>query len=119
MSAVLNTLNRSIFQEILFHPSWLGNIAGLAAEKMLRGQKAPFLYIMRQGESSNLKDEMNFYLTFVTEDLSVKHQPFTITLTPESWYYENGGTGPIDTSINEVLHLIMHCQKDQCASFVK
>lgn len=98
----------SIEQEIANHPAWHGRMSGLSAEKLLRGRKTPYLYILRAGEN-----EMDYYITFVLPDLSIKHQPFVITVTAEGWYYENSGNGgPFTTaSIDDVLHLMMHCNK--------
>ena len=97
----------SIEQNIVDHPAWHGRMSGLPAEKLLRGEK-PYLYILRAGEN-----EMDYYVTFVLPDLSIKHQPYVITLSPEGWYYENfNGGGPFtNASIDDVLHLIMHCDK--------
>ncbi len=119
MSAVSNTVDESIFQEMLFHPAWLGAVTGLTAEKMLRGKKT-FLYVLRQGEKSLAKGTENFYVTFVGADQSIRHQPFTITLSPEGWYYENGGGGGpfVNTSMNDVLPMIMHCEKGQCKPLI-
>ncbi len=119
MSAILNALDQSIFQDILFHPSWLGEIAGISAEKMLRG-KAPFSYVLRQGEKSLAKDVSHFYVTFVDAQGAVRHQPFTITLAQEGWYYEQGGSGGpfIGVPISDVVHMIIHGDKDQCKPFI-
>ena len=98
----------SIVREIEEHPAWHGRVSGLEAEKMMRGRKIPYLYILRAGEY-----ETDYYVTFLLPDLSIKHQPFIITDTAEGWYFENtGGGGPFTTaSIDDVLHLIMHCGK--------
>ena len=98
----------SIEKEIANHPAWHGRMSGLPAEKLLRG-KNPYLYLLRAGEN-----EMDYYVTFVLPDLSIRHQPFVITVTPQGWYFENAAaTGPFNlaASIDDVLHLIMHCEK--------
>lgn len=117
MQVVLNTMNKdsiqySIYEEIEQHPAWIGSTSGLKAEKILRGRKRPYLYLLRQGEFEN-----DYYVTFVHPDFSIKHTPFIITTTLEGWHYENAsGGGPYtDASIDDVLHLIMHCHKDECA----
>jgi hypothetical protein len=97
--------------EILQHPAWLGYVPGLMAEKLLRGKKTPYLYVLRGGEY-----KLHYYATFLHADLTVRHQPFVITLSPEGWYYENyGGGGPYQDhiSIEDVLYSIMHCEKGQ------
>ncbi|MFS8564122.1 MAG: hypothetical protein LVR00_07350 [Rhabdochlamydiaceae bacterium] len=98
----------SIEQEIADHPAWHESLSGLAAEKLLRGRKTPYLYLLRAGESV-----MSYYVTFLRPDLTIEHRPFVITLSPEGWHYENGNTGGpfARASIDDVLHLIMHCAK--------
>lgn len=97
----------NIKTEIEFHPAWLGHVSGLFAEKMIRHEKQPFLYVLRKGE---LEDD--YYVTFLDANLQVKHQPFTLTITPQGWCYENlqaGGPYKNSVTIEDVLHLIMHC----------
>ncbi len=98
----------SIEQEITNHPAWHGYMPGLAAEKLIRGKQTPYLYLLRAGEH-----EMDYYVTYVLPDLSIQHRPFVISITAEGWHYSNGGFGgPFTTaSIDDVLHLIMHCNK--------
>lgn len=115
MSAILKEqMLSSIFEEIAMHPTWQGHVSGLNAEKMLRGLTTPYLYLLRSGEHAG-----DYYVTFVASDLSIKHQPFIITLSPEGWHYANGGGGGpyIEASINDVLHEIMHCSKEECVPF--
>ncbi len=120
MSAIIqNISNQQIHDEIKTHPAWRGSISGLKAEKMLRGQ-APYLYILRMGHFEN-EYEVEYYATFVHSDGTVRHQPFVITSTRESWIYENGNVGSPhehgSSSINDVLHLIMHCSQEEARSF--
>lgn len=98
----------SVIQEIENHVAWHAHISGLKAEKLLRGRKTPYLFMLRSGEY-----EGDYYVTFTTSDLTIKHQPFVITTTPEGWYFQNGGSGgPYTTnSFDDILHLIMHCRK--------
>ena len=105
----------SIELEIESHSAWLGHVPGLEAEKLLRGRKIPYLYVLRSGETAT-QNQKDYYVTFIDSDLSVKHQPFVVTTAVEGWYFENGaGGGPYkDASIMDVLHLIMHCSKDEC-----
>lgn len=100
------------------HPAWRGSISGLKAEKMLRG-RAPYLYILRTGHFQD-ENQVEYYATFVHADSSVRHQPFVITTTIDGWYYENhGGFGPINYmySIDDVVHFIMHCYKEDAKPF--
>jgi hypothetical protein len=114
MTAILkkDTLS-DIEMEITNHPAWLGYVSGLQAEKHLRihgRNKTPYLYVLRAGEN-----DLDFYVTFFRPDGGIEHRPFVITLSPEGWYYENtGGSGPYrEASIEDVLYLIMHCEKGQ------
>jgi len=122
MSAILqNTMEGTILQDIECHRAWYGNIPGLDAEKMVRGRKIPYLYLLRAGEKSSKRNEVYYYVTFLLADLSVRHQPIVIILMPEGWYYENHGAGGpyIDASIDDVLHQIMHCQRGDPIPFQK
>jgi|NOAtaT_7_FD_contig_21_13055445_length_815_multi_6_in_0_out_0_1 hypothetical protein len=105
----------SIIHNIESHPAWLGDISGLKAEKMLRSYNQPYLYTLRAGEFEN-----EYYITYVYSDLTVQHRPFVITIQPEGWWYENSGVnGPYNnTPIDEVIHLMLHCEKDECKPFV-
>jgi len=100
---------------IELHPAWLGAISGLKAEKLLRGQKTPYLYLLRAGEHEN-----DYYVTYLLPDLSIKHQPFVITHTNFGWVFENGGVGGpfTNNSIDDVIHLIMHCDQQTCVPFI-
>lgn len=112
-------LDRSIINEIESHPSWLGNISGLKAERMLKKWKKPYLYVLRSGENAG-ETETDFYVSFILPDLSIRHQPFIITLSQEGWYWANtGGGGPnTEASIEDVLHLMMHCDKHECVPLI-
>jgi hypothetical protein len=107
--------SRSIEEDIRMHLAWYGEIAGLLAEKKLRG-KAPFTYLLRAGEFSS-----NYYVTFAHPDGSVRHQPFTITPTSHGWYYENlSAGGPfVEETISNVIHSIMHCKHKECTPLVE
>lgn len=121
MSAILKVSSFSkVFEEIASHPAWRGNIRGLDAEKMLRGKKTPYLYILRAGEESHNENEKNYYITFVGSDLSVKHYALVVTLMAEGWHFENSGTGGpfAQVSINDVIHTFMHCEKTEAVPMV-
>lgn len=121
MSALLRDFIESstINQEIQLHPAWYGDISGLKAEKLLRGRNQPYLYLLRAGEHEG-ESETDYYVTFILPDNTVKHQPFVITLTSEGWYYENGSPGGpfTNASIDDVLHLMMHCSEHDCVPLV-
>lgn len=121
MSAVLRkTVFSAINLEIKTHIAWKGRLSGLQADKMLRNQTTPYLYILREGENES-EEQTDYYVSFVLPDLSIKHQPFVITIVPEGWYYENSGAGGPFTdmvSIDEVLHLMMHCPQGANTPFI-
>lgn len=121
MQTILNNfLQNSFNQNITYHPAWIGRVSGLKAEKLLRGRKTPYLYVIRAGELEN-ELESDYYITFVKPDFTIMHQPFVITNAEEGWYYENGqGGGPFQysTTIDDVVHLIMHCSKDCPMPFI-
>jgi hypothetical protein len=99
------------------HPAWYGEIRGLNAEKLFRGKKTPYLYLLRTGEKST-GFETDFYVTFLLPDFSIKHQPFIVREATKGWFFENGGHY-IGESIDEVIHLIMHCRKEECVPLSK
>lgn len=105
------TLGCRVEQDIRSSIAWLGHISGLKAEKMLRGHQNPYLYVLREGEH-----EGDYYVTYVLPNQRIFHQPFVISETETGWYYENSGGSAItaETRLDEILHLIMHCEKGQC-----
>lgn len=102
--------------EIQNHPAWLGRVSGLKADKMLRGQKRGFLYILREGEQKG-----NYYISYTLPNLTIKHQPFNLNFTSEGWSYENSNSAGLyaGATIDEVLHLIMNCEKSECLPLVQ
>ncbi len=121
MSAITKeNITQSIFDEIQSLPAWKGCISGLVAEKMLRGKKTPYLYLVRAGEFVK-EHEADYYVTFVHADLSVRHQPVVVTNTSEGWMYENSGPGGIYNGVlfTDVVHLMMHCSKDDPVPFTR
>jgi hypothetical protein len=121
MTAIFKILNeQSIHQEIQSHPTWLGYVSGLKAEKLLRGTHKPFFYVWRAGEHTE-SYTTDYYVTYKDRDGSIRHQPVVITTSQKGWYFENGGgMGPFsnDVSIDNVIHFIMHCKEEECTPFV-
>ncbi len=105
----------SIEENIRGHSAWYGKIAGLNAEKKIRG-KASYTYLLRAGEFSS-----HYYVTFAHPDGSVRHQPFTITVTFNEWFCENyDPRGPFtEETISDVIHAIMHCKKEECSPLIE
>lgn len=114
------TIFRSSFitQDILSHPAWHGEIRGLNADKLLRGA-SPYTYLLRQGESST-ENEIDYYVSFVLPDSTIRHQPFVVTIHPWGWSCENSvGCGPfVYEGINDALYLMMHCSKGEPIALV-
>ncbi len=118
MSASLNiNSDKTVFQEMTTHIAWVGEVSGLEAEKMLRG-KSPYLYVVRSGERAKRVNEENYYVTFVSADGSIRHQPITITENDGIRHFENTGCY-IARSFDEVLHLMLHCKEGQCVPLQK
>lgn len=116
MTAILKeVVITSIVSDIEQHAAWLGQISGLKAEKMLRKETRPYLFVLRAGEHKG-----DYYVTYILEDGSISHRPFTVTETVNGWYYENTGAGgPYkEATIDDVIHLIMHCHKDECVPYI-
>jgi hypothetical protein len=120
----LTKLSR-VNQEIQNHPAWVGHIPGLKAEKMLRGLKIPYLYVLRAGEQAENDEENHatyYYVTFIHSDGHVRHQPFVVTMTAEGWCWENycpGGPCAEHELFNDVaLHRIMHCNEGECTPYL-
>lgn len=113
-TAVKKIVEATVHDEIRSHKAWYGNISGLVAEKMLKTRKTPYLFILRKGENET-ENKADYYVSFILPDLSIKHQPFIITITSEGWEWENTGGGPCtpEASIEDVLYMMMHCEKGQ------
>ena len=108
--------NQELIQK---YPGWHENIDGSHGESLLAG-KAPFTYLLRKGDKENA-----YFITFVKEDLTIKHQLFTLEEDSKGWYYKNGGhdSGTISThrsteiveeTIGELIPRMMHCNSNQC-----
>jgi hypothetical protein len=120
MSAILKQKEEfTIFDSMACHQAWYGQIPGINADLMLRG-KAPYTYMLREGEPSSHKNERHFYVTYVGPDSAIRHQPLVIEMRKGAWNFTNGRPGgPFNfSSIDPVLHLIMHCQEGECIPFV-
>ncbi len=101
---------KDVESEILTHCAWEGAISGLEAEALLKGQ-SPFTYVLRAGETY-----LNYYVSFVGADNTLRHQPFKIMIRQNGWLCMNGAVnGPfLNMPFFEILHLVMHCEKGEC-----
>lgn len=120
MSTLLQEqVKRFATPEIEQHPAWIGNVSALVVEKRLRQFSIPFLYALRKGET-----QRDYYVTYIDPNAvhnKIVHRPFTITLTEEGWYFENGiGGGPYtNCTIDDILHRIMHCEEGECIPYIE
>ena len=76
---------------------------------------------LRKGEGER-ENETDYYVSYILPDFSIKHQPFVITVAPEGWFFENGTVGGPFTNaecIDDVLHLMMHCSKEDCVALMQ
>jgi hypothetical protein len=92
------------------HISWKGFITGLEAEAFFKNQK-PHSFLLREGEKLS-----NYYISYVSEDGCIRHQPFAIFYTQNGWYCQQGRQlGPYSGgSIDDIVHWIIHCEKGLC-----
>ncbi len=100
-------------EQIKTHPAWHSDMSENESEKLLR-DKSPFTYLLRPGEKEHL-----YFISFVKEDSSIKHQFFVLELDRKGWYYRNGATSKypaeiISKDLNELIPLMMHCDPDSC-----
>jgi SH2 domain-containing protein len=99
-------------QLIKLHPAWYVTISEHEAEKLLQNQ-LPFTYLLRQSEQEPL-----YFISFLKEDGSIKHQFFVLEYSRLGWYYRNGGTGGpqeiVADNLNELIPKMMHCDPLSC-----
>lgn len=104
--------------EIDQHPAWMGNVAALNVEKLLKQYSIPYLYILRAGETKS-----DYYVSYIDPHVQhnpIVHRPFQITMTPQGWSYENSGAGgPYkNCTIDDVIFSIMHCEAHECIPYI-
>ena len=100
-------------EQVQSHPAWHGNIDVERAETLLQGN-SPFAYLLRKGAEENA-----YFITFIKEDQSIKHQRFTLEYDHKGWFYKNGATGSgvtkiIAPVIEELIPQMMHCDIMEC-----
>ena len=98
--------------QIEAHSAWNGNLPEKNAEKILQG-KGPFTYILRGGEQ-----KYTYFISYVKDDLSVKHQKFVLELDRKGWHYRNGVTKGLaeilEKDLEELIPQMMHCDHRAC-----
>jgi hypothetical protein len=98
-------------ESIQDHPAWQESIDVMSAETLLEGAGS-FTYLLRKGA-----EEYLHFITFVKEDLTIKHQWFTLEFDPRGWFYRNGGTGPtqiVAETLEDLIPQMMRCSVEEC-----
>ncbi len=98
-------------EEITHHIAWYGNLTGTEAEIILRG-KSDMTYLLRQGEK-----EGHFYLTYVKDECSFTHIPFTVNAVIKQWFYRQGFPRFAPT-LKGFIPEIMHAEEADCIALV-
>ena len=97
-------------EQVKAHPAWHFNISENDSETLLKGSR-PFTYLLRAGQG-----EHKYFISFVKEDGSIKHQFFNLEYGDrKGWFYRNGGTGSPEEVVSQDLHqlipMMMHCDR--------
>ncbi|MBI3211724.1 MAG: hypothetical protein HYZ47_03455 [Simkania negevensis] len=99
-------------EQIQTHPAWHSNISEAESEKLLRDKNA-FTYLLRSGEKEHF-----YFISFVKEGGSIKHQFFALEFDRKGWYYRNGGQGSLQEAISQdiskLISMMMHCDLRSC-----
>lgn len=103
-------------EQVKTHVAWHGDISELVSEELLKNQPY-FTYLLRQGEV-----EHSYFISFVKEDGSIKHQKFILEFDLKGWYYKNGITiGPEEVTkenIDDLIPIMMHRNICECVPFL-
>jgi hypothetical protein len=98
---------QSYQEQIEIHCAWHSGISEKESEKLLIG-KSPFTYLLRSGEK-----ECPYFISFVREDGSIKHQFFALEFDRKGWLYRNGATGGpqeiTSKDLDQLIPMMMHC----------
>lgn len=98
--------------QIQKHSAWQGELHEAYAESLIKGHD-PFTYLLRAGEKTEV-----YYITFVKEDRSIKHQRFTLESDLMGWYYKNGTAGSpveiVEEKLEKLIPRMMHCDVGIC-----
>lgn len=96
-------------RQIETHPAWYKNISEVESENLLK-DKAPFTYLLRSGK----EQPYSYFISFVKEDFSIKHQFFVLELVKKGWQYRNGATSSPQENVNDLIPMMMHCDRNSC-----
>ncbi len=95
------------------HPTWQGGISESTAEQLLKEQPR-LTYLLRQGEKKH-----SYFISFIQQDGSIKHQIFTLELDNIGWFYRNTVDHGPSTDFKVLIPLVMHCETDECIPLVR
>jgi hypothetical protein len=100
-------------EHVKSHSAWKGSLQEGQAEALLQGQP-PFSYVLRNGEK-----EYAYFITFVKEDGTFKHQRFVLEAARKGWHYRNGAATdrPVEMladTVEEIIPMMMHCELNDC-----
>lgn len=112
MASTNTKLAQEYQEQIEAHIAWHSNLSEKEAESLLEG-KDPFTYLLRMGEEGDL-----YFISFVQEDSSIKHQFFVLELERNgTWCYKNGSTVR-SPNIGDLIPKMMHCEPSDCIPFM-
>ena len=104
-------------EQVTTHVAWHPTVSESESEKMLKG-KSPFTYLIRGGDKEHL-----YYISFVQEDGSLKHQWFVLEFDRNGWVYRNAGTkgpnGLVSKELHTLIPQILHCDLLACKPLMK
>jgi|GEM_PF-1470961 len=98
--------------QIQSHEAWNEKLLEKDAENIMK-DKEPYTFILRKGENKN-----SYFISYVKEDLSIKHQGFVLELNRKGWFYRNGVTSGLaeilETDLYKLIPQMMHCDQSAC-----
>lgn len=104
-------------EQIKTHPAWHADVSEAESETFLKNN-GPFTYLLRAGDKEHF-----YFISFVKEDRSIKHQFFTLEFNRQGWLYRNGGTGTPEEIVSKELDLLipmmMHCDLEACTPLIR
>jgi hypothetical protein len=104
-------------EHVKSHIAWKGGLQEHQAEMLLQGQP-PFSYVLRDG-----KEAYTYFITFVKDDGTFKHQRFVLEADRKGWHYRNGqaSSHPVEVladTVEEIIPMMMHCEPGECRPLV-
>ncbi len=101
-------------KQMTTHDAWYGDISASEAEQLLK-DKPCLTYLLRQGEN-----KYSFFISFIQQDGSIKHQVFFLELDHIGWLYRNFcGEHCSKENFDILIPLMMHCESHECIPLIK